>query len=113
MIGALGVACGAFGAHALKGQVTSDRLATWETAAHYHLIHAVVLLVLLPSPRSWPFRLITAGTVVFAGSLYALVLLDLPWLGRVTPLGGTLLLAGWISIAWGLKSPSSVPTMRP
>ena len=100
VIGALGVAAGAFGAHALNGLVAADRLATWQTGAHYHLVHAVVLLVIaLAAPdRRVSFALFTAGIALFSGSLYALVLLDLPVLGAVTPFGGVALIAGWFSL---------------
>ncbi len=101
VLGALAVAAGAFGAHALRGQVTPERLDTWQTAASYHLVHAVVLLVLAsaPTPRTTSFALFGAGIVLFSGSLYALVLLDLPVLGAVTPLGGVAFIAGWLSLA--------------
>lgn len=104
VLGALAVAAGAFGAHALRDRVPADRLAVWETAARYHLVHAVVLLVLalLPVPPRLSQRLIAAGVCVFAGSLYLLVLLDQPLLGAVTPIGGVLLIAGWASLAWTL-----------
>lgn len=100
-LGALGVAAGAFGAHALSGRVPPERLATWDTAARYHLVHAVLLLVLAlsPVPRPLPSNLLTAGVTIFSGTLYALVLLDLPVLGAVTPIGGVLLIAGWLSLA--------------
>ncbi len=99
-LGALAVAAGAFGAHALSGRVPAPRLATFETAARYQLVHAAVLLALAlaPTPRPLTQRLLTAGVCVFSGSLYLLVLLDLPWLGAVTPLGGALLIAGWLSL---------------
>ncbi len=100
-LGALAVAAGAFGAHALSGRVPPERIATWDTAARYHLVHAVVLLLLAlsPVPRALSANLLTAGVTIFSGTLYALVLLDLPVLGAVTPLGGALLIAGWISLA--------------
>lgn len=103
--GALAVAAGAFGAHALDGAVTPDRLAVWRTAASYGLAHAVALGVvglwaaLRPGLEvrlaGWLFL---TGTVLFSGSLYALVLLDLPWLGAVTPLGGLAFIAGWLTL---------------
>jgi uncharacterized membrane protein YgdD (TMEM256/DUF423 family) len=89
---------GAFGAHGLEGTVPPARLETWETAARYHLVHAVALLFLAGRPGRWAFRLMTAGIAVFSGSLYALVLLDLPRLGAVTPVGGLMLIAGWSTI---------------
>lgn len=99
-VGALGVAAGAFGAHALRGVVTPERMDTWHTASSYHLVHAVVLLVLALSAaeRRATFGLFTAGILLFSGSLYALVLLDLPVLGAVTPLGGVAFILGWLSL---------------
>ncbi len=101
MVGALGVACSAFGAHALRGAVTDARLATWQTAAHQHLLHAVLLMVLaLAAPdRKLSWNLIFAGVVVFGGSLYTLVLTDIGALGAITPIGGVLLILGWLSLA--------------
>jgi uncharacterized membrane protein YgdD (TMEM256/DUF423 family) len=103
-LGATGVAAGAFGAHVLADHVTPERLGTWETAARYHLLHALVLLVIevagVTSPL--PRRLLTLGVILFSGSLYLLVLLDLPILGAVTPLGGLALISGWLSLAWKL-----------
>lgn len=105
-MGAAAVALGAFGAHGLEDLVTADRLATWETASRYHLVHAVVLLVLALAPgvssttrwAIWPFRLILTGTLVFATSLYGLVLFDKPILGAITPIGGVLLISGWLAL---------------
>ena len=108
LMGATAVALGAFGAHGLHDRVTPERLTTWETASRYHLIHAVVLLVLALRPgvtSPWPFRLILAGTLVFATSLYALVLLDQPLLGAVTPIGGALLIGGWLSLLLPTPAP--------
>lgn len=109
VIGALGVMAGAFGAHALSGMVTEARLETWETAARYHLIHAVVLVVLslIPTLRPLTSRLILAGMFIFSGSLYTLVLSDVPWLGAITPIGGVLLIAGWLSLAFPAAPPST------
>lgn len=98
----LGVAAGAFGAHALGEMVTADRLATWETAARYQLVHALALLATAWAVERWPGRLariagwlFVAGTLLFSGSLYLLVLTDTGWLGAVTPLGGIAFLGGW------------------
>lgn len=99
--GALAVAMGAFGAHGLEQLAVGDgRIATWETAARYHLIHSVLMLFLavaLPKAKV-PFALIAGGTLVFSGTLYALVLADMPKLGAITPVGGALLIAGWLSL---------------
>ena len=99
LIGCFGVAAGAFGAHGLKSVVTAARLETFEIAVRYQMYHAlaVVLAGLLGATGSaWCFL---AGTVVFSGSLYLLVLTEQRWLGAVTPFGGLLLLAGWLLLA--------------
>lgn len=111
--GALAVALGAFGAHGLEDfLVRTDRLDTWETAVFYHLVHAV-LLVLLLRTKGWDaltWRLIAGGTLVFSGTLYLLCLTGLTWLGAVTPLGGLLLLAGWIRLGFSpIGKPSHTP----
>jgi uncharacterized membrane protein YgdD (TMEM256/DUF423 family) len=93
------VALGAFGAHALAARVTPERLAAWQTGAHYLQFHAVALLALgalgervRTTVAGWCW---VAGSLLFTGSLAALVLLDQPRLGMVTPVGGVLLLVGW------------------
>jgi uncharacterized membrane protein YgdD (TMEM256/DUF423 family) len=99
VLGFLGVAAGAFGAHALRGSLSADRLEIFETAVRYQLIHALALLMagsLGASRAGWAFFL---GIVVFSGSLYLLVLMDRRWLGAVTPIGGVLFLAGWVLLA--------------
>ena len=107
---ALAVGAGAFGAHALADAVPPGRLATFETAARYEMMHALALvLVGLLAERNasgsaergfrWAGRLFIAGTVLFSGSLYLLVLTETPWLGAVTPLGGVAFIAGWIALA--------------
>ena len=105
--GATAVAAGAFGAHALADHVTPERLETWRTAAHYHLVHAAVLLALelAPTPRVLPVRLFALGILLFSGSLYLLVLLDIPVLGAVTPFGGVAFIAGWLSLARSAARP--------
>ncbi len=86
---------GAFGAHALAG---NPRLDVWKTAALYHLVHAVALLLPgLPPPTR---GLHLAGVLLFSGSLYGLVLLDAPWLGMITPFGGVCLILGWLWAAF-------------
>jgi uncharacterized membrane protein YgdD (TMEM256/DUF423 family) len=95
VLGASAVLAGAFGAHALGA---NPRLDVWRTAALYHLVHAVALLA--PHPRLTR-HLFVAGIAVFSGSLYLLVLLDQPALGAITPVGGVLLVAGWVTrIRW-------------
>ena len=102
VLGFLGVALGAFGAHALKDTLARLQSAgVWETAVFYHLVHAVVMLGvagLRPFPSSaWlSFGL---GVLAFSGSLYAYALTHMFWLVFVTPVGGLCLLAGWLLLA--------------
>ena len=104
LLGGVAVAAGAFGAHALEGQVPPPRLATFETAARYAMYHALALLALalwldreraLEKVLRWSGWCFLAGAVLFSGSLFVLVLADHPWLGAITPLGGVCFLAGW------------------
>jgi uncharacterized membrane protein YgdD (TMEM256/DUF423 family) len=103
VFGFLAVALGAFGAHGLKATLElHGTAAIWQTAAQYHLVHAVVLLVL--AQRSVPprlsFILFVAGIVIFSGSLYLLAVTNVKWLGAITPLGGLSLLGGWLSLVF-------------
>jgi uncharacterized membrane protein YgdD (TMEM256/DUF423 family) len=107
VLAGVGVAAGAFAAHALAGLVPPERIATFETAARYQVYHALALLAVgLLAERSAPRALRTAGwlfvagTALFSGSLYLLVLTDTPALGAVTPLGGVAFLSGWALLAW-------------
>jgi uncharacterized membrane protein YgdD (TMEM256/DUF423 family) len=105
----IAVAAGAFGAHALAGLVPPERLAVWETAARYQMYHALGLMIvayLTSQKAAGPARfggwLFVVGTLLFSGSLYALVLTDIRWLGAITPFGGTALIGGWLALAWGV-----------
>ena len=108
----LGVALGAFGAHALRTRITPRDLEIFDVAVRYQLTHALALLItglilwwrgldvsrlLVITP--WLF---TAGIILFSGSLYVMVLTGKRWLGAVTPLGGVLFLAGWLLLALAL-----------
>ena len=102
----LAVGAGAFGAHALRARLSPDLLAVFETGARYQMYHALGLLavawMLTRWPGPWPARagwLFVAGTVLFSGSLYALALSGVRWLGAITPLGGLAFLAGWLCLA--------------
>lgn len=105
LLGVTAVAAGAFGAHGLRGRVAPEQVASWQTAAHYQLLHAAVLLALALhgtggrglGPAPWLFA---AGMLLFSGSIYALVLGGPRWLGPVTPLGGLSLMAGWLALLW-------------
>jgi uncharacterized membrane protein YgdD (TMEM256/DUF423 family) len=108
--GALAVIAGAFGAHGLRSRATAEQLSAWTTASQYHLLHSVVLLALAlfaastAKPIGTPASLLLAGVVLFSGSIYLLVLTEMRWLGPVTPLGGLLLIAGWLSLLLLLRS---------
>lgn len=105
-LGLLGVAAGAFGAHALRGAVSERDLEIWQTGAHYQQLHAVVLVVVGVAARSgWSRALAVAstlfmvGVLVFSGTLYAMVLGGPRVLGAITPLGGLALMGGWAALA--------------
>jgi len=102
--GFLGIALGAFGAHALKGVLEANHgRDLWNTAVLYHLVHAPVLLWLVRGifVAVAPFLCVTSGILLFSGSLYALAVTKITWLGAITPIGGLLLMAGWLLIAVG------------
>lgn len=101
-LGFLGVALGAFGAHALKAQLAQfGDTATWETAVLYQFVHALALLALAATDRASRLLAVLwiAGVAIFSGSLYALCLTHIKILGAITPIGGVLLLAGWLVLA--------------
>ncbi|MFN0177962.1 MAG: DUF423 domain-containing protein [Gemmatimonadales bacterium] len=105
VMGALGVALGAFGAHGLRSTLSPADLATFETAVRYQLAHALALIGIAawadrhPSTKlAWAGRLFGLGVLIFSGSLYLLVLLDQRWLGAVTPFGGAAMIAGWLLV---------------
>ena len=99
-IGALGVALGAFGAHALKAVLEGNgNIDIWKTAVFYHLIHALVLFVITFSLKKFnhlSWFCFVGGILFFSGSLYLLALYQLSYLGPVTPLGGLMLICGWL-----------------
>lgn len=108
IFGLLGVAAGAFGAHSLKAVLSVDELAVFETAARYQMYHASALMLAGVAEvhfRAPTFRraawLFTAGILLFSGSLYALALSGVRWLGALTPLGGVAFILGWGLLAWG------------
>ena len=101
----ISVAAGAFGAHALRGRLTPEYLAAFETAARYQMYHALGLLAVAWAITRWPGPLpvwagwlFVAGTVLFSGSLYILAMTGIRWWGAVTPLGGVAFLAGWLCL---------------
>jgi uncharacterized membrane protein YgdD (TMEM256/DUF423 family) len=109
LLGFLGVALGAFGAHGLKDVlVRNDTAAVWQTAVLYHLVHAVVMLGLASGTTwrrgAWLFLLV--GVLVFSGSLYVMGVTNLRRLGMITPLGGVAFLVGWaLLVVQGVRAP--------
>jgi len=100
--GASAILLGAFGAHGLQKSVSDLKLLkSWDTAAHYHLIHALPMCLAAILDNTTAGWLFGAGTALFSGSLYVLVLSGKRWLGAITPIGGLLLTAGWIALALG------------
>jgi uncharacterized membrane protein YgdD (TMEM256/DUF423 family) len=122
LIGALGVALGAFGAHGLGDRLAgwglspeevAKRLATYETAARYQMYHALALVAVGLLAQQSPTRAcqiagvaFLVGVLVFSGFLYALVLTGVKVLGAIVPIGGVAFIVGWLALAWaalGLK----------
>lgn len=104
--GMLSVVFGAFGAHALKDRLDAYSLGVFETAVQYQFYHSLALLIvaalMIQLPASSLLRssslLFVMGIVVFSGSLYALSLTGVRWLGAITPLGGLAFIAGWVCL---------------
>lgn len=104
---AIGVGLGAFGAHGLQGFACAYELEIWGTATLYLFIHALGLLAIgvLNAVSQYritlPAYLIQAGIVIFSGTLYAMALGAPKWLGMITPIGGTLMIFGWLVLVFG------------
>src|SRR5687767_10539075 len=103
--GCIGVGFGAFGAHGLRGRLSPEMLAVFETGVRYQMYHAFAILITAialsrfdgPILRAggWLF---TVGILLFSGSLYAMALTGTTALGMITPLGGVAFLAGWVCL---------------
>lgn len=112
LLGFLGVALGAFGAHMLKAKLTPEFLTIWQTGVLYHLLHAVALLALALYGRAagvdvrWGAGAFALGILIFSGSLYVLCLTGIRILGAITPVGGLAFLFGWGWILLRLSSRS-------
>ncbi len=109
VLAALGVISGAFGAHILKGTLTPELMETYETAVRYQMYHSLGLILIGILERiqassnihnsGW---LLFLGTIFFSGSLYVLVFTNLKFFGAITPIGGLLMISGWILLAYGV-----------
>jgi uncharacterized membrane protein YgdD (TMEM256/DUF423 family) len=101
------VVLGAFGAHALEDRINVVMLEVYDTAVQYQMFHTLGFLAIHLLARESPgafsptviARLFIAGIVLFSGSLYLLAVTSMTWLGMITPIGGLLLLAGWLQLA--------------
>ena len=104
------VLIGAFGAHALKAKLTVENMAVFQTGVQYHFYHAVGLILLgliaLQIPITpylrWSGWLMLVGIILFSGSLYALSITNIRWLGMITPLGGTAFIIAWLLLTIGI-----------
>ncbi|MFZ7128498.1 MAG: DUF423 domain-containing protein [Desulfobacterales bacterium] len=103
------VALGAFGAHGLQGRLDAYGRHIWDTATHYLMFHAAGLAVvgllrgaIAPTALNWAGSAFTAGILLFSGSLYLMAVTGEGWIGRITPVGGTAFLIGWIALLAGI-----------
>jgi uncharacterized membrane protein YgdD (TMEM256/DUF423 family) len=106
LFGCLGVAAGAFGAHALQARLSSDQMEWFELAARYQMIHALALIAAAWAAQQWPSAftasagwLFVVGVLIFCGTLYAMAFGAPRILGAVTPIGGLSLILGWLLLA--------------
>lgn len=106
---ALAVAIGAFGAHGLKNHLSAEMIQIYKTGVEYHFYHALGLLLVgvlslsMPSGYiKWSAILLSAGIILFSGSLYALATTGVKSLGAITPLGGLSFIAGWVLLFIGI-----------
>jgi uncharacterized membrane protein YgdD (TMEM256/DUF423 family) len=107
LFGALSVAFGAFGAHALRGRIEESLLANYQTGVSYMFYHALALLAVAWALSRWPASslsvwagwLFVVGIVIFSGSLFVMAFTGLRWLGAITPIGGVAFIAGWLLLA--------------
>ncbi len=109
ILAGLGVAAGAFGAHALKDILDLPMLQVFETATRYVMYHAFGLCIVAWAIDRYPEQrleksgwLFLIGILLFSGSLYVVSLAGIRWMGAVTPIGGLAFMTGWLLLAWGV-----------
>jgi uncharacterized membrane protein YgdD (TMEM256/DUF423 family) len=109
ILAGLGVAAGAFGAHALKEILDPPMLQVFETATRYVMYHAFGLCIVSWAIDRYPEQrleksgwLFLIGILLFSGSLYVVSLAGIRWMGAVTPIGGLAFMTGWLLLAWGV-----------
>jgi uncharacterized membrane protein YgdD (TMEM256/DUF423 family) len=101
---------GAFGAHALKARIPPETMEIYQTGIQYHFYHAIGLFIIafvaLHLPKSgyvkWCGWMMLVGIILFSGSLYAISLGGMRWLGMITPIGGTAFVIAWALLAIGI-----------
>ncbi|GHB03573.1 DUF423 domain-containing protein [Modicisalibacter luteus] len=114
--GLIVVMAGAFGAHGLEGRISASLLEAFETGVRYQAWHTLAILGVLIWRQQTPLKgqslvlwLWGAGILLFSGSLYLLALTGTRGIGMITPLGGLMLMAGWLALAisaWRAKAPT-------
>ena len=113
LLAALTIMIGAFGAHGLKELISEKSLVSFETGVRYQMYHVIVMLVLglstgvLPKTQKWVFCFFIIGILFFSGSIYLLALneflpFDAKFIAFTTPIGGFLLIIGWLRLAYGV-----------
>ena len=113
LLAALTIMIGAFGAHGLKELISEKSLVSFETGVRYQMYHVIVMLVLglstgiLPKTQKWVFCFFIIGILFFSGSIYLLALneflpFDAKWIAFTTPIGGFILIIGWLRLAYGV-----------
>ena len=109
--GALSVTFVAFGAHGLEDRLSASYLDTFNTAVRYQFLHTLALFGIICLPDHlvklrtlhWVAISFTVGVLLFSGSLYLLVLFDIPSLGMITPIGGASLILGWVLLLLSVR----------
>ncbi len=114
LLAGLAVAAGAFGAHGLKSSVTPEHLEVFKTGAQYLLVHSIAVVSLGLAGRDLrglkiPLILLVAGSMIFSASLFILVIAQIRVFGAIAPIGGSLMIAGWLSAAYQLALSQSKP----
>ena len=106
---ALAVGTGAFGAHGLRDKLGASEMKAWETAVFYQFMHSLGMLIVSLLPKTGTFSassastvcwLLSAGVLIFCGSLYTLALTGVRTLGAITPIGGVCFIAAWLLLAY-------------
>ena len=116
VLGLSAVALGAFGAHLLQSTATPEMLSLWQTGVQYQMFHVLALLSVIIIANSnytilWGIAgwLFVMGAIIFSGSLYLLVVTEIKAFGMITPIGGSMLLAGWLVLFFALIRSSVKP----